>query len=594
MTTTPILSADPHEIRLEGDLGAFRAELSTERLEPGLSTVTVTLTAGRPAAPPNVKLAWRHPNIDIQASWTTASGWNRGITYHLGKGFPSKATTNAPVLCLYSQSGANRLTFAASDALHGLRCAAGVDEETAEFQCSVALFTDPSPPIERYELTLRLDTRETPYYDALYGVSEWWASLPGYEPCAVPDLARRPMYSTWYSFHQTLTPESVLAQCRLAKPLGCDAVIVDDGWQTGDATRGYAYCGDWRSERISDMKGFVRAVHDEGMAFLLWYSVPFIGRHSEAYQTFQGKFLADSDHFGAGILDPRFPEAREYLIGIYERALRDWDLDGFKLDFVDSIGDTAEAAARTGDGRDYDSVSEAADRLLTDVMARLRAIKPDIMIEFRQSYIGPLMRKYGNLFRAGDCPNDAAANRIRTLDIRLLCGDTAAHADMLMWNAGEPVEAAALQFLNVLFSVPQISVLLDRIPSDHREMLRFWMSFWTAHRDALLDGRLEPLHPEQMYPLVLASTDSKLVAAIYGEGALAALGRPGERTIFAVNGTRAARIALEVLEDLGERDLQIFDCRGRLVHAERRALSAGLHAFAVPPSGLLRCGRGSA
>ena len=578
-------------IRLEGDPGPFEATLITYALAPGLETVTITLTAARPESPPAVKLVWSHPDIDIQASWTTASGRDRGITYHLGKGFPSKATTNAPVICLYSQSGANRLTFAASDALHGLRCAAGLIEETAEFECAVTLFADPSPPIQRYELTLRLDTRDIPYFDALGGVSEWWASLPGYAPCAVPETARRPMYSTWYSEHQAISAESVVAQCRLAKPLGCDAVIVDDGWQTLDGSRGYAYCGDWRPERIPEMKAFVDAVHAEGMAFLLWYSVPFIGRHSEAYQTFQGKFLADSDHFGAAILDPRFPEAREYLIGIYERALRDWDLDGFKLDFVDSIGDTAEAAGRTGGGRDYDSVSEAADRLLTDVMVRLRAIKPGVMIEFRQSYVGPLMRKYGNLFRAGDCPNDAITNRVRTLDIRLLSGQTPAHADMLMWNAQEPAEAAALQLLNVLFSVPQISVLLDQIPTEHWRMLAFWMSFWSEHRDALLDGRLEPLHPELLYPIVLASTDRKTVGAVYSENALIPMGRPGARDLFVVNGTRGGRIALEILEDLGDCRIQAFDCQGALVRDERRALSAGLHAFVVPPAGLWQCER---
>ncbi len=67
-------------------------------------------------------------------------------------------------------------------------------------------------------------------------------------------------------------------------------------------------------------------------------------------------------------------------------------------------------------------------------MDRLRAIKPEVMIEFRQSYIGPKMRRYGNLFRADDCPLDAISNRVRCSDIRLIAGDTAVHADMLMSN----------------------------------------------------------------------------------------------------------------------------------------------------------------
>jgi len=33
-------------------------------------------------------------------------------------------------------------------------------------------------------------------------------------------------------------------------------IIVDDGWQTLDSARGYAYTGDWQPERMPDMKGF--------------------------------------------------------------------------------------------------------------------------------------------------------------------------------------------------------------------------------------------------------------------------------------------------------------------------------------------------
>ena len=48
-----------------------------------------------------------------------------------------------------------------------------------------------------------------------------------------------------YSFHQEIIPDKVLAQCRIAKQLGCESVIIDDGWQTNDSNGGYAYCGDW-------------------------------------------------------------------------------------------------------------------------------------------------------------------------------------------------------------------------------------------------------------------------------------------------------------------------------------------------------------
>ena len=61
---------------------------------------------------------------------------------------------------------------------------------------------------------------------------------------------------------------------------------------------------------------------------------------------------------------------------LYEKALQDWGLDGFKLDFIDSFelsGKSLEADPR----RDYTALDEAVDVLMTDVMKALTALKPD-------------------------------------------------------------------------------------------------------------------------------------------------------------------------------------------------------------------------
>jgi alpha-galactosidase len=529
------------------------------------------------------RLSWSHPLVSVHGYWHFGAGYDKGLQVDWGKGVYSKATSGAPVGCLYDLEGRNRLTFALSDALNPVRFHAGVHEESGEARCWVRLFDEPHAPLGVFEATLRLDTRYLPYYETLSDVSRWWAGLPGYEPAGVPETARLPMYSTWYSFHQDLEPGRVEEQCRLAKELGCEAVIVDDGWQTTSNERGYAYTGDWEPapEKVPDMREHVDRVHALEMKFLLWYSVPFVGRHSMAWERFSGMLLEEIERLGAGVLDPRFPEVREFLIETYESALREWDLDGFKLDFVDSFG----ASRETGGGRDHDGVPEAVDRLLEDTIERLRRIKPDVMVEFRQSYVGPLMRKYGNMFRAMDCPNDAVENRMHTLDIRLLCGDTAAHSDMLMWHAEDPVHSAALQLVNVLFSVPQISVLLDRIPPEHVEMLRFWLGFWREHRDVLLDGTLEPLHPEAIYPVVLARTESKLAAAAYGN-AVVTLEEEIPSTLLVINGTPEQGVVLYVAEAAGARGIEVRDCRGRVTGTDNIELEAGLHKIDIPPAGM--------
>jgi alpha-galactosidase len=236
---------------------------------------------------------------------------------------------------------------------------------------------------------------------------------------------------------------------------------------------------------------------------------------------------------------------------------------------------------------DFVSVSEAAYRLLQDTFDRLHRIKPDIMVEFRQEYIGPVMRRFGNMFRAGDCPNDALTNRVRTLDIRLLCGDTACHSDMLMWHPHDRVESAALQVLATLFCVPQVSVLLDRLAPAHLKMLRFWLDFWRANRDVLLDGELRPLHPEALYPVVVASTSCKRLIAVYQE-MVAPAGSNVPPELLVVNATLGSRVVIDMPEAIGARTVEICDCQGNVVARERRELAAGLHVVPIPPAGLAR------
>jgi alpha-galactosidase len=578
-----VVTDNGYEVRLDAEGEGFRGSLSTSTPENGVELVHLRVEADEAGRPPVFRLSWSHPLVSVHGFWHPGAGYDKGLGVDWGKGFYSKATSGAPVGCLYDLRGRNRLTFAFSDALNPVTFHAGVHEESADVSCWVRLFEEPLAPLSIYEATLRLDARNLPYFETLSDVSHWWTSLPGYEPAGVPETARLPMYSTWYSFHQDLDPGRVEEQCRLAKEIGCEAVIVDDGWQTTSNERGYAYTGDWEPtpEKVPDMRAHVERVHDLGMKFLLWYSVPFVGVHSRAWERFSGMLLAEIERLGAGVLDPRFPEVREFLIGTYETALREWDLDGFKLDFVDSFG----ASQETGGGRDYDGVPEAVDRLLEDTIGRLRRIKPDVMVEFRQSYVGPLMRKYGNMFRAMDCPNDAVENRMHTLDIKLLGGDTATHSDMLMWHPQDPVESAALQLVNVLFSVPQISVLLDRVPPEQVEMLRFWLGFWREHRDVFLDGEIEPRHPEAVYPVVLARTGTKLVAAAYGN-ALVPLEGELPPTLLLVNGTLEDGVVLDIAGDAGTRDVEVRDCRGRVMRSDGVELDAGLHEIDVPAAGV--------
>ena len=577
-----------YEVVVEGDTDSFQLTADTRVIEPGLEIATLTLESDDAATPPPLVLRWSLPAHDVQGIWTTGS-WSHktvGPDWSMS-GVSSMFARNAPVLSLFGSDDGNRLTVAVSDGLNTVRVRSGIREEDATVRGRIDLFSERQPATVRTGIEIRFDRRRIPLHESLADVSDWWAGQPGYEPAPVPELARLPMYSTWYSYHQSVSADELLGEVELAKELGYEAIIVDDGWQTLDSRRGYAFTGDWEPERIPAMREFVDGVHERGMKILLWYAMPLVGENSNIFPEFRGKYLRYWDGQGAWVLDPRYPEVREHLIDTYRSAMTDWGVDGFKLDFLGFFVATDSTELTIAAGRDYASVNEAADRLLTDVMAELRAVNPDVVVEFRQPYIGPLMRKYGNMFRAADAPHVAVDNRLRTVDLRLLSGGTAVHSDMFMWHAGDTVEAAALQFLSVLFSVPQLSVRLADVPPEHREMVRHWTDYWLRNRDVLLDGKFVPHAPLANYPLIEAATDEKRIVATYGDMVIPVPEDHGRRALDVVNASSASRVVLEVGGRLGRFDYRVVDTRGREIGTGTVELTPGVYRFTVPRSGLL-------
>ncbi len=429
----------------------------------------------------------------------------------------SRLASNMPIQQLVSFTGKNKLCVAVSDVDTPISINMGWVEENGNVVCRINFFTAPTNIKNSYKATVRLDTRNTEFYDSIYDTVAWWENECGYESAYVPESARQPMDSLWYSFHQNLEYDKILRECKNSRSLGMETVIIDDGWQTDDNSRGYAYCGDWLVSRskMRDMAQLVNEIHKIGMKVILWYSVPFVGVYSQKYSEFKNCFL---DGAGNGdnsfALDPRYKKVREYLIGIYENAVRDWGLDGLKLDFIDSFmlhGKSLEHDEK----RDYQSLEDAIHALMGEIKQRLTAINPDILIEFRQSYVGPSIRKYGNMLRVGDCPGDIMANRSQAINLRFTSGKTAVHSDMIMWNAQDCVENAALQFASVIFTVPQISMMIEDLPADHIKMLEYYISFWKNNRDVLIDGKLTAENLENDYSQACSTLNGKSVVAVY-------------------------------------------------------------------------------
>ena len=503
--------------------GDWKVACVREELEKGVEIVTVTLDAPGRRQPPKFTVGFQVPQVEMFYRWSVNDG-NFALPPNWGGACVSEFARNMPLYAFLNGNDESVLALAASECTRVVDFKGGVREEGSLLEIGFRYFEKPEAPISHYQTSVRIDTRRQYFGKAVSEGAAWIEKAGGYRIASAPPAAFDPLYSSWYSFHQDVFAKPLEEELEIAARLGMKTVILDDGWQTDDTGRGYAFCGDWEvsRRRFPDMAAHVKKVHDLGMKYMVWYSVPFVGLKSANYAKFKGKYLFDEvPGQGAAVLDPRFPEVRAFLVETYVKAVKAWDIDGLKLDFIDSFGLPATGDPAEKDnyaGRDVHSVPGAIDRLMREIRAALVAVKSDILLEFRQSYVGPGVRQVGNMLRVGDCPGDMRRNRFAIANLRLVSGDTAVHSDMLEWNFAETPASAARYVINSMFGVVQYSLMLRSAPREHREMIEKWIRFSQEHRQTLLHGRFTPRHPELQYPVIEAESDKERIIGLYDDG----------------------------------------------------------------------------
>ena len=513
---------------------------------------------------------WEFPILDVAGRWHPNCRYDRTLKADWSHGEVSMSTISAPMITFFSVDGKNAATIAVSETQKKVRMNLGVHEEDGTMNCRIYIYAG---GIEKdsYHVSILVDYRKVRYEQAIREVGKWWEMECGLAPAFVPEAAKEPMYSFWYSYHQEFSGQEIEKECKRARELGFGTVIVDDGWQTDDTNRGYGYCGDWKvaEKKICDMKKHVDSIHNLGMKYLLWFSVPYIGMYSEMWKLFGNQIIGIDEEQKTGILDIRYPEIREYLKKIYVDAVEKWGIDGLKLDFIDEFYEREETPA-FNEKMDCVSLQTALDKLLRETVNELRQINKDILIEFRQRYIGPFVKQYGNMLRVCDCPESGLANRVGTIDLRLMNEKTAVHSDPVMWNSGEEPETAALQIIDVLFSTLQFSVKTEHLTEQHRRMLRNYMNFMTKYKKLLQESPITAEEPQNLYPKVSVSNEEVEIIVLYSTDRVVRIGTKQLHTII-VNGTKAKEIYICSNEEQ-EAEISEIDCYGNVLKKERRSL----------------------
>jgi len=548
----------------------------------GVSLYKIAFDWGKRVIPKKIIFEYKFTCRDVYTVWDPLLT-DRNV--HFNKlTSPSRLAWGIPVKQVQSKSGNNVHTLALSDVRTPMTLGVGSYPRPNfdKIQVEIVFFTQICGPFDKYETILRIDERANHFSDVLREARAWYDGF-GYGAAYSPEYSKVPTYSSWYSLWQSMTSKQLLKECKEAAKYGMKTVIVDDGWQTDDATVIYGYVGDWKPvyRKFGDMKSVVDKVHAMGMKFMLWYAVPFIGYFSKNYKRFKGKYLnlePGKNGSNCDSLDPRYKEVRDFITETYVNAVKDWGLDGLKLDFINCF----ESNGKVTDEMDFVTVEEATEQLLRDVYEKLTAINPEILLEFRQPYFGPVVNKYGNMIRVWDCPLGSARNMTCTVDLRLLSGGCSVHSDMIIWAKEDTPESVASQLWGTMFAVPQISLRFDDVTLEQKKVLKNYLDFWSAHRETLLSPNFKPTPSQNGYSYVETKLGGEKIALCNDRGYFETDDQTTEGYMINNSGHEQT-----VLKSNKGYSYEIFDCTGRRVK-RKTAVKSTLTELSVPFGGMLK------
>ena len=420
------------------------------------------------------------PLVDIQQVWTPDM-----TTPFLGRKWwlskTSAPQSSMPCISYFNLAERNRLFFGSETLEWDCRIESKINQEKGAYEVNLTVAAGPGRRLKPFAVTV--DRRDVPWTQA---VGDWRDSMQ-YGKAQYPDGAWKPTFCTWYAAHAAIDAELVEHTAAMAADLGFGTFILDDGWSYDEAKRvnpdtiktWYRDVGRWdafSTAKFPDFRSHRERIRRLGLSYIVWVAPYFIGTRSEAFRQWgydrknsvvvEGNALADIEN------RPMMESVTEQLV----RLLRDCELDGLKIDFLDYIKPSIENphGART---LEY----------VSDLMKRLREVRADGVFEFRQDYATPATASLATQFRAGDVPFEWLDNLQRIAQIRLMMGDgIPIHSDPICWAESETKENIDRHFMAAMAGVPMLSMDLARLPPQGRETVRKWIRCYKEE--------IEPFH----------------------------------------------------------------------------------------------------
>lgn len=395
------------------------------------------------------------------------------------------------------------------------------------------------------------------------------------DPLPVNPEAFEPVFCTWTAIHHDLSEVWCIETASIAFDLGFRTWITDDGWHhSGGEFGNYDDVGGWEptASKFSDFAAHVKSIQNLGMKYLLWVAPFMLGTDNTDLD--RTGLMLQPGHQGANfeMLDPLQSGVAIHVANLLERLMADYKLDGFKIDFIDSVSAQKFLQSSASSGQAMMDALELALRPLVEE-------NPNLLIEFRNSYANLAMQSFGNLYRSSDLPVNFFLNRWQATMLRILNPGRAVVTDPMLWPMDESVENVAVHLINGLSAVPMVSIDLMKYPAEHLSVIRHWIEFYRSRKKTLAFGDFSPSLRGSKIPQTSFCQPTHEVIALYDQVPVAIR---GEAWTEILNASEANRVLL-LEPTASEWRYSKFGPMGELVGEGR--LPAGIRDLEIPVGG---------
>ena len=471
-----------------------------------------------------LRIRFQVPVLDIHGYWHPEL---RTPTSKIHWTIESKSAgqRNFPYLVFLNSRQVNRCSIGLTDIIDDTHFYAKMNQEKCTYDVTITVALHP----ESTDFELILDERAIPWTEAL---ADWRDKL-GLPAQTFPEGAWKPVFCTWYAVHAAVTQDWVEKTAEIASKLGFGTLIIDDGWCFDVMKRvspetipdWYEWIGDWNlsKKKFPDFENHRRRVQAMGMKYMLWVAPFLIGEKSEFKKQHPDCFKTEYKE-GCHTIWSTNEEAVAAQLEKMKHVIRDYGLDGLKVDFIDYIYPNIEQS----EGR-------TVMKFVRELAKTIREVKPDALIEFRQCYATPGMAAYGTQFRAGDVPFDFIDNFQRIAQIRISMGDRIpVHADPVYWHPQESPMNISRHMIASLGGVPMLSMDLPAVSETERKIIRRWLKFYEEHLPTFRDGHWQVVHHQSNTAYMTVTGEKESIVILLDPARLneAAAGAKGTLTVL--------------------------------------------------------------